>query len=97
MSVNKFREIQLTSDAELTKLINNSDKYGADEKPEEIIELIRGVSYEDYANNVQGIKDVINGIIADKKDFLTGGENTSLELRKNLDPLFGPLNFPYSN
>jgi len=97
MSVNKFREIQLTSNAELTKLINNSDKYGADEKPEEIIELIKGVSYEDYANNVQGIKDVINGIITDKKDFLTGGENTSLELRKNLDPFFSPLNTPYSN
>jgi|TARA_B100001094_G_C18192748_1_gene808410 hypothetical protein len=95
MSVNKFREIQLTSNAELTKLINNSNKYVADTKPEEIIELIKGVSYEDYANNVQGIKDTVNGIIVDKKDLLTDGENTSLQLRKNLDPFFGPLQTPY--
>ena len=95
MSVNKFREIQLTSDAELTKLITDSDKFGADIKPEQIIELIKGVSYEDYANNVQGIKDTINGIIKDKKDLLTKGENTSLELRKNLDPFFSPLQTSY--
>jgi hypothetical protein len=95
MSVNKFREIQLTSDAELTKLITDSDKFGADIKPEQIIELIKGVSYEDYANNVQGIKDTINGIIKDKKDLLTRGENTSLELRKNLDPFFSPLQTSY--
>tara|TARA_B100001287_G_scaffold265091_1_gene257631 strand:- start:347 stop:1441 length:1095 start_codon:yes stop_codon:yes gene_type:complete len=95
MSVNKFREIQLTSNAELTKLINNSDKYGADIKPEEIIELIKGVSYEDYANNVQGIKDIVNGIIVDTKDLLTDGENTSLQLRKNLDPFFSPLQNRY--
>ena len=95
MSVNKFREIQLTSDAKLTELINKSDKYGPDTIPEEIIELIRGVSYEDYANNVQGIKDTINGIITDTKDLLTDGENTSLQLRKNLDPFFSPLQTPY--
>ena len=26
---------------------------------------------------------------------LTDGENTSLQLRKNLDPFFGPLQTPY--
>lgn len=95
MSVNKFNEIQLTSDKELLKLINNSDKFGPNIKPEEVIELIKSVSYEDYANNTQGIKDTINGIIMDKKDLLTKGENTSLELRKNLDPFFSPLQTPY--
>tara|TARA_B100001989_G_scaffold55058_1_gene36344 strand:- start:11813 stop:12991 length:1179 start_codon:yes stop_codon:yes gene_type:complete len=95
MSVNKFREIQLTSDEELLKLINNSDKYGPDIEPKEIVQLIKGVSYEDYANNVQGIKGTINGIITKSQDFLTDGENTSLQLRKNLDPFFSPLQTSY--
>lgn len=94
MSPNKFKEI---SNINVIKdmIVNNPDIANlSGDKAQEFFDFVQGISYNDYANNVNGARDFINRLIRLPKDFITDGEYTSLEIQQRLNSFMNPLNMP---
>jgi hypothetical protein len=94
MSPNKFKEI---SNINVIKdmVVNNPDIANVSgDKVQEFFDFVKGISYNDYANNVNGARDFINQLIRLPKDFITDGEYTSLEIQQRLNSFMNPLNMP---
>lgn len=92
MSPNKFKEI---SNINVIKdmVVNNPNIANvSDDKVQEFFDFVQGISYNDYANNVNGARDFINKLIRLPKDYITDGEYTALEIQQRLNSFMNPLN-----